>query len=548
MFRQNPIFNLDSYKLGHVNMYPSGTTEIYSNFTPRSNKRFNAPEQFKSNQIVWFGGQAAVKKIVDLFKEEFFSKPFNSDEFKRIVGPFAGDYDTSKIEALHELGYLPLEIRTLPEGRWVNIGVPVLTIRNTKFEYAWLTNWLETWLSNEIWHMATSATTAATYRKIGEYWYNKTGANLGFLDFAFHDFSLRGQTTMESGMASGAAHLTSFTGSDSVPSVPWIEYYYGAMSSTLIAASVPASEHSVQTAYVENDYEYIKHIITEVYPTGIVSLVVDGYDYWNVITNIVPRLKEEILSRKPDALGFAKVVFRPDSGDPVKIIGGYKCGYYSSLRDAKKDIHKVISAGYEIVFVDDKYYSVNIIEEETFDGIEQDLYFKYTELTEAEVKGSIECLYETFGGTMNEKGYITLNPKVGLIYGDSITMERADQIFELLAYKGFASDNIVLGIGSYTYQYVTRDTLGFAMKATNAVINGVDIPLFKDPKTDDGTKRSAKGLLMVIEEEGQYLLVNNVTREQEHSDENQLTVLFKDGNYFKHQSFDDVRGGLRLAT
>ncbi|MFJ8247055.1 hypothetical protein [Peribacillus asahii] len=87
-------------------------------------------------------------------------------------------------------------------------------------------------------------------------------------------------------------------------------------------------------------------------------------------------------------------------------------------------------------------------------------------------------------------GYKLLDPHIGAIYGDSITLERAEEICSRLEKQGFASTNVVLGVGSFSYQYNTRNTFGFTMKATSAEINGEERLLFKDPKTDDGTKRS----------------------------------------------------------
>src|SRR5690606_2966258 len=111
-----------------------------------------------------------------------------------------------------------------------------------------------------------------------------------------------------------------------------------------------------------------------------------------------------------------------------------------------------------------------------------------------------ELLWDTFGGTVNAKGYKELIPQIGAIYGDSITIDRATQICERLKEKGFASTNVVLGIGSYTYQYNTRDTFGFAMKTTYGEVDSVGREIFKDPVTDDGTKKSAKGLIKIISE------------------------------------------------
>lgn len=528
-FRLNPLSTVDSYKLSHRTMYPSGVTEVYSNFTPRSVNHLNAPEKYKTNEIIWFGGQAVIKDLVELWDEEFFSLssqervygnevyPSALDDvlvsFQNRVAPFAGsNYSVEHLKALHQLGYLPLEIKTLPEGSRVPVGVPVLTIRNTHPEFFWLTNYLETALSTELWKMSTSATIADYYRKIGNYWYDKTGANKGFLDFALHDFSMRGMSGSIDAAKSGAGHLTSFTGSDTIPAVDYLAYHYSG-DETFVAASVPATEHSQQCCFSGDDESYFNSILVK-YPTGIVSLVSDGFDYWNVLTDVLPKLKDKIMARQPDAMGFNKCVIRPDSGDPVRIIAGYESN--------------------EVEWVK-KWNSYVLIDGKQFSKLTSTL------LTGEEVKGSIEVLWDLFGGTINDKGYKTLDPHIGLIYGDSITLARAEEILSRLEAKGFASDNIVFGVGSYSYNMVSRDTLGFAMKATNIVINGKDAPLFKNPKTDNGTKKSAKGLLSVSTNtfNNSFELFDNVSREVEGIGE--LTTLFRDGKFLKHETLLEIR-------
>lgn len=155
-------------------------------------------------------------------------------------------------------------------------------------------------------------------------------------------------------------------------------------------------------------------------------------------------------------------------------------------------------------------------------------------------KGSIEILWEIFGGTVNSKGFKQLSDKIGLIYGDSITLERMKAICQGLINKGFASTNIVLGIGSYTYQYVTRDTFGFAMKATCGRVNGEFVDIFKDPKTDDGTKRSAKGFLKVNDD----LTLSQEVSDQEEG-EGLLSVVFFDGCLENQTTLKKIRERLK---
>lgn len=286
------------------------------------------------------------------------------------------------------------------------------------------------------------------------------------------------------------------------------------------------------------EYATIKRIITETYPTGIVSLVCDSFDYWSVLTNVLPQLKTEIMNRQPDSMGFNKTVIRPDSGDPVHIICGYKkpeLYIYDNFEVAYEYAPYELTEC-EVVQVSGIWYKCGWINESDF---EIDKTITYTE---EEVNGSIQVLWELFGGTANDKGYKVLDQHIGLIYGDSITLDRAEEILKRLEAKGFSADNVVFGVGSYTYQYNTRDTLGFAMKATNITKDGVDIPLFKDPKTDNGTKKSAKGLLAVrmrLDDTNTFVLLNNVSREYEQS--GALTTLFKDGKFYKHETLEEIR-------
>lgn len=462
----NPLFLTDGYKTGHNKMYPKGTTLVYSNFTPRSNKY--APKG--CDEVVSFGQQMVMKQIHEAFQRDFFSQPKDvvCGEMKEELTMYLGmDYDVTHFEKLHDLGYLPIEVKAISEGTMVPIKVPVLTIYNTHPDFYWLTNYLETILSNLLWKPMTSATIARQYRKVLTGWMEKTDpANAWFIDWQGHDFSMRGMDSAEAVISSGLGHLTAFSGTDSLPAIHGARKYYGAEG--FVAASVPATEHSVMCAGGKEDEVDTFRRLLETYPKGILSVVSDTWDLWKVCTEHVVTLKEEILARD------GKLVIRPDSGDPVDIL----CG----------DITIAVENG----------------------GIE----------TPAS-KGVIELLWDVFGGTVNEQGYKVLDPHIGAIYGDSITIDRANEICNRLEAKGFASTNVVLGIGSFTYQYNTRDTFGFAMKATYVeikhpaesgspafAIEGREI--FKDPITDDGTKKSATGLLCVEEHDGKIGLYDKV--------------------------------------
>lgn len=584
MFKQTSLTSIDSYKLSHADQYPEGTNKVYSNFTPRSEAHFNVPEQYKDGKIVWFGLQAFLQEMHVIWNETFFSLPWESieQEHSAFVAPFVGPrgFDMSRLRALHNLGYLPLHIKALPEATRVPIGVPVLTITNTHPDFYWLPNFMETWMSSELWKSSTSATTSYVYRKIIDRYADLTGGSKEFVDWQGHDFSTRGMSGILDSAKSGAGHLLSFLGTDNLPAVKLVnDVYYG--KETFVGGSVPATEHSVMCASgKETEIETFRRLINNVYPSGVVSIVSDTWDFWKVITEYAAELRDEILAREPDQFGLAKVVFRPDSGDPVRILCGDPImeiqseGKYSApdldtaKQWAEEHIYERVSCetphgeigddrGEEIFLYAGKYYKAVV--EIDWNRYDKQYYytdgsrllsFEEVELT-PEQKGAVECLWDIFGGTTNEKGYRTLNQRVGLIYGDSITPHRCEEILNRLARQGFASDNVVFGIGSFTFQYQTRDTLGFAMKATYVEVNGEGRAIFKDPKTDNGTKKSAKGLLRVDWgknddfEQVRYILRNDVDEFDEAG--GCLQTVYTDGVFLVNEKFARLRERLKNA-
>lgn len=492
----NPILAIDSYKLAHITMYPEEVKETYLNLTPRAMKYFQRliPSEFRyDNKIVAFGVQMTVIDLVTQFSEEFFSKPLNQvlDIYIDTITPFIGDglgvkeHVINEITKLHQLGYLPITIKALPEGSLIPVQTPVLTIRSTQF--AWLGGYLETYISQNTWKTITTATVARLYRKILQHFSELTCDNNDHLTWQGHNFADRGMSGTEDATRCGIAHATQFQGSDSVHAAYAAKHIYG-FRTPLFAASVPATEHSIMQLGISqsSEKETIQRLIKQ-YPSGILSVVCDTEDYWNTLTNILPSVKDEILSRTPNSLGLAKFVVRPDSGDPVDVICGVP-------------------------------------------------YCKDSDTIYPEWKGSIEILWDTFGGTINSKGYKVLNPKVGLIYGDSITPQRAYEICKRLQAKGFASSNVVFGIGSYAYNYHTRDTLGMAIKCTAAWdIKHNLIETQKTVKTDS-VKKSAKGLLHV---DSNFVTTDSVTPKQESTGE--LKVIYSNGTLLLEHDFELIR-------
>lgn len=491
---KNIMLMSDGYKLSHHRMYPKGTELVFSNFTPRSSK--HAPQGAPKNGVIVMG----IKKCIeDLHKnfEEFFKNDFDESVNELLDSYLMTRYDMSHFRELHEVGYLPVEIRALDEGSFCPIGVPFFTIHNTDKRFFWLTNFLETYISATLWRTFSASTIASSYYKVVQENFNKTCKGVSSA-FNVHNFSARGMDSLDAMVQADLGHLLFFNGSDTLPTMQALKDLYDVVN---YMGNVPATEHSVMCAGgKDTELETYRNLMNE-FPNGFLSLVSDTWDLWNVITNILPQLKEQIMSRD------GRLVIRPDSGNPVDIICGEPKEFWT--RDIK-DIPKQ--------------------------------------------KGAIELLWDIFGGTINEQGYKVLDSHIGLIYGDSITIERAIQIYKRLEAKGFASCNIVLGVGSYSYGFqLGRDSYGSAIKATYVEINGEGQNIFKDPVTDDGTKKSATGLLVVKEESGAHgtsnpYLVQEATWKQVYSEDNLLKIVYKDGVKKFKDSWEQITQRAKLNS
>lgn len=496
MFNSNSLFYTDGYKIGHKAMLAEGTDYLYGTWIPRSTK--HAPKGI--TKIVSFGQQLTWRWIHDEFTENFFNKPledalsFVGDMSMYLGMEFNGDH----FIALHKLGYLPIRAKALPEGIETRTNVPHMTFINTVKGFAWLTLFLETIVSSLAWTPSTSATIALQYKRNLVKWVMKTDpSNAWLIPFLCHDFSARGLDPW-SMISSGLGFSSSFRGSDTLVVIPAARYFYGEPKNEVCINSVNASEHSVSTTKIFTVGE--KQMLIDwmkTFDKGILSVVMDTFDITKVAKpgegGYCFDLKEQIMNRD------GKLVIRPDSGDPVEII----CGHgRTELTDNEK------RAFYP------EFYT----------------------------KGLIECLWDIFGGTINEQGYKVLDPHIGAIYGDSITTDRQIEIYERLAAKGFASTNIVLGVGSYSMRMVTRDTLGFAAKGAWFEENGVEHDIYKDPISDDGTKKSLKGLIAVFEKDGDHEVGVQCTKEEEES--GILQTIYEDGKFYNETTLTIIRGKL----
>lgn len=495
----NPLLLLDFYKTTHAEQYLKELTKMVSYFTPRMSRLEG------EDKLVMFGLQGFIKDyLIDAFNEGFFKRDKAEvlGEYKRLLNATIGEgaYSIKKIEDLYDLGYLPLEIKAVPEGTRVPIKVPMIEISNTHPDFVWLVNTIETNISCSLWHPMISANVGYRYRQIVNKYFDISVDDNVPRNRALGDFSMRGQESTESAIKSSAAFCLSFLNTATVPAIKYLEeIYHCDCTKEEVAFGAISTEHSVMCSNYTVDGDeltMIKRLLTEIYPNQSFSMVSDSYDYWNLVTHLLPQCKKEIMAHN------GTLLIRGDSGDPVDII----CGTSATSKNTPEE------------------------------------------------KGTVECLWEIFGGTINEKGYKVLNPHIKAIYGDSITVQRAKEIYERLIEKGFACNNVALGVGSFSMQCIqnedgslnpfTRDTFGIAIKATYAEKDGEKIEIFKNPKTDTGHfKKSQRGLCYVYEEEGEIKYVDGygTTNKAVIKAPNLMETVFKDGKFVKEYSLKEIR-------
>lgn len=490
MRKTNPMLLIDFYKAVHAEMLPNKITKSVSYFTPRMSrvKRWDS--------VVMFGLQGFIKTyLIDYFNNEFFSQPFDTviSEYKRVMDASLGKdaYKIDKIEKLHKLGYLPIEIVALPEGTIVPMHVPMFGITNTHPDFAWLPQSLESLISAESWHPMLAATVGYTYRQIVNKYYDLTCDDDIPRSRALGAFDFRGEECTESAVKAGAGWCLSFLNTATVPTIPYLERNYNCdCTKEPVAFGNPSTEHSVMCSNYAVDGDEItllRRLLTEIYPNTSFSAVLDSYDYWNVIENILPQLKTEIMNHN------GCMLMRGDSGDCVEVV--------------TKTVFK---------------------------------------------------LWDEFGGKVNSKGYKVLDPHVKAIYGDSITVQRCEEIYKILMENGFACSNVALGVGSFSFQCIeedgvlkpfTRDTFSSCIKATYCEIDGEPFPIFKNPK-DGGFKKSQKGCCVVVgKPRGELIYVDGRSWEEAHvsgedAKVNLLQPIFKDGQLIKEQSLSEIRNVL----
>lgn len=641
------ILMSDYYKQSHAEQYPKGITKLISYATARMSRM---PDNMYGDKLTVFGIQSYVKDfLIERFNETFFDVPVEEamEFYKEVIGEtFPIQYvDTHKFEKLHELGYLPVEVSCLPEGTRVPIRnaftlpegqcqVPFMSIVNTHPDFPWVTEFLESVTSSEIWYPMAIANQAYLYRQIVNEWFDKTGCDANARKSAISEFGFRGGKGSGAATLASAAFLTSFNKSATIPAICYLNKYYNEpIKGGNIGSGMISTEHSVMCSNFAVDSEnypvveapynqysagdlvrvnderfkndifevvrelttsdeekyniknvssvisnaeygivndegeltgevvvvdaatklllkkvdniesvFLKRLFTKIYPGGALSVVMDSYDYWaNLLRCGEGELKEAIMARN------GAVFFRGDSGDPVDIICGEPEVRFKDLD------HRLMSRDTcKVFYSEDEKCWYKLTKENYTD------HWVKCEEKPVEVMGTVELLWNMFGGTENAAGYKVLDSHVRAIYGDSITPRRAKLIYGRLAEKGFAACNVALGAGSFSTQCAesddgrllpfTRDTYGIAVKATWCANEntGKEYQLFKNPKTDTGKfKKSQKGLIYVTKDEnGEIIAYDNYDSKTLPAEGNLLQPIFRDGKMLKEVNLTEVRNRL----
>ena len=406
MIENNICLLTDSYKITHHYFYPKGTKKIYSYLESRVGAEFNKTIFYGLQYIIkkYLKGKVVSQEKIDeadnLMQTHLGEGIFNREGWQYILDEFDG--------------MLPIEIKAVPEGTPVDVGNVLMTVENTDDKCYWLVNYLESLLL-QVWYPSTIATLSAEVRKLANFYLDVTGSDKSNLDFMLHDFGYRGATSTESSMLCGSAHLLSFSGTDTIPALTIPENYYN--DSEVYVVSVQATEHSVMTSLGQDGEIQQTLNVIENAKNGILSMVIDSYDYRNFLRQASTEgseLNDAIL--KFLSIDGNKVVFRPDSGEPV-----------STTIDC-----------------------LNILE-------------------------------SGFGSYDTESGYKVFDANIGLLWGDGLNYHKIRDILFAMKSNGWAAENIIFGMGGGLHSSVNRDTQRNAFKCSAQLRDGQWFDIFKNP-------------------------------------------------------------------
>jgi nicotinamide phosphoribosyltransferase len=157
----------------------------------------------------------------------------------------------------------------------------------------------------------------------------------------------------------------------------------------------------------------------------------------------------------------------------------------------------------------------------------------------------LKDLANAFGTSRNAKGYLVLNPAVRVIQGDGMNLETIEALVRNVVDAGFAIDNIAFGMGGGLLQKLDRDTMRFAMKANEIVVDGKRRDVSKAPVTDPSKASKAGRLAVVAGPDGSVLTMRESTADPAR---NLLAPVWRNGRLLRDFTFDEVRRNAALMA
>lgn len=563
----NAIHATDGYKVYHMQQIPKAVKSVYGNLTARGDKYFNRvfhqtmPFSDINNSYVAFGMHQAMTEIENIFNVSFFDLSFDEaiENFKNDISNYIGYEDIleENMKALHEVGHLPITVKTVYEGDLLPMNSPCMVIE-TEEGFSWLFGYLETLITNMTWKTITNATTAMEFYKIAKYFGDMTGVDDATIQFGFHDFSSRGMSGVEDSLRNGVPHLLFFSGTESVGALGYVSdlYGYNHEEEGLLAGSIKATEHSISTmnmfSIIEESKKYVdgginlqeaertffEKYITEIYPSRLVGYVADTFDFYGFIYDILPEFRDVINNRD------GKVVIRPDSFEDqiIGVLGDTTTPFFLTYDQLDEKLES--DADFAHWFYTGEDSEVRVLSEYVRPTFTNGLFSGYIyDVATPEEMGTLPKLLMDFGYTINEKGYAELNPKIGIIYGDGFGIEKTFELFDCMQGMGLSTSNIVIGLGAGVYNWNSRDTLGIAYKATSFLHeNGNHVDIFKDPKGVN--KKSAKGRFQAKRDSmGKWEMKDGATFDE--SNDSDWITIFENGVLAPLPRFSDIRKNVR---
>ena len=503
----------DHYKFQHPDTYPPEITWMMVAHSYRKSRLDDIGDGLGPiEHATVFGLQGLLHIMHYKWKKYFFDLPEDVainegiyeiiDSTYQVTNPgFAKRFNYNRWRELHRYGKLPIKVMALPEGTQVpvafdenspfaeDVRIPMFTVESTAPRFYWFPEFLETSIEGGIWQATTNATIAGKIRATLQHFAELTSNTPEKVFFQAGDFSARGMAGPEVAYRnSGAPHLLFFGVSSTVKTARYLRSYYNAPRN--VNTYGPSTEHSVVCSWGRDEEVFLHELLNHFYPDGNSTHVSDSYDFWGLIENILPKFRDVIIKRD------GRFSIRPDSGiSPLVILTG------------------------------------NPKAENPY-----------------ERKGLIQCLWDLFGGTINSKGFKVLDIHIGATYGDAITPSMAFKICKRLMEMGFDTTCVTLGVGSYTYQMNTRDTLGQAYKLIAMTRDGEFYEVFKDPKTDKAEghnfKKSQRGKVAVIrDEDGEIKCVEGLTPKTigRYESQNLLRTTYVEGYFEVLEDFTEMR-------